>query len=237
MPSFDRRAQIAEQMDAPDCDAEKLLRSYAQLALINKTIARTRPLLRRYVLEDAARVARSTSFLDVGCGGGDVLCWLARASVRAGIDIRLVGIDSDPRAVAFARRTLGPFPNASVIEASIADLERLHIRADYVFCSHVLHHVPDEELTSALRCLRRAANRRLIVSDLERSPVAYWLFTALAAVAFHRSFVYHDGRLSIRRGFRLPELEDACRQAGFPPATRVCRMPPSRALVIAPGMS
>jgi hypothetical protein len=101
--------------------------------------------------------------------------------------------------------------------------------------NHVLHHIPPEDLAPFLRKLRLAARRRLLVNDLERSAVSYGLYTLLAGVAFHKSFVFADGRLSIRKGFRAPELEATCVQAGFPPGFRVERMAPWRVVITAVG--
>ena len=231
MRSFEERIYVAEAIDDPHCDAERLLRTYAHLAIINKTLSRMGHLLRRHVLEDAVRVGGSTTVLEFGCGGGDVLASLARAGARAGIDLHLVGLDNDPRAVARAKQTLAPYVNTHVQQGSIDDLVRFP--ADYVFCNHVLHHFPPDEVVPVLRKLHLAARRRLLVNDLERSAMAYWLYTALAGVAFHKSFVYADGRLSICKGFRVPELEAACRQADFPPGFRVERLPPWRVVITA----
>ncbi len=235
MLAFEERVFAGEQMDADDADRGKLERSYAQLATINRYLSRMHGLLQRHVLAPAIRAGTSPSVLEVGCGGGDVMRWLARAAKRAGIELRLSGIDADPRAVAHARATLAEYPDVTVRQGDIANLESDRLTADYVFCNHVLHHISPSDIATALRSLRRAAKRRLLVNDLERSATAYALFSALARVAFRKSFVYDDGRLSIRKGFRVPELIVACRQAAFPGASRIFRLSPWRVVVVAPG--
>jgi 2-polyprenyl-3-methyl-5-hydroxy-6-metoxy-1,4-benzoquinol methylase len=234
MISFRKRIYVPEAMEAADADAVKHERSYAQLAVINRTIARMPGLLRHHVLLPVARRGGSASVLEVGCGGGDVLVWLARAARAEGISLELCGLDSDARAVAHARHALASYPEARVRHASLDELDLIGESADYVLCNHVLHHLPPQEIVDALRTLRRAARRRLLINDLERSRSAYWLFSALARVAFRRSFVAEDGCLSIRKGFRVPELQAACRQADFPRASRVFRAAPWRVVIVAP---
>jgi len=234
MRSFRERLYVGEAMDAPDADPGKLRRSYAQLALINAWLSRMAGLLRRHVLTPAARMAGSPTVMEVGCGGGDVLLWLARAARAQGTRLSLVGVDADERALETARKTLAGVPELRLRRATIADLPSLE-PADFVFCNHVLHHVPPAEIPVALATLRRTAKRRLLVNDLERSSIAYALFSGLASVAFTDSFVRSDGLLSIRKGFRAHELAAACAEAGFPSATRILRLFPWRVVILAAG--
>lgn len=233
LPSFKQRVYLPEQMDAPDCDLSKLERTYVQLAIINRTLSRMTSLLQRHVLADVERVGGTATIAEFGCGGADVLAWLANEGKRRGLRLKLVGVDSDPRAVERARANLGRFENATVVVGSLGDLQAQG--ADYVFSNHVLHHIAPYDLVPVLAQLRGACTRRLLINDLERSATAYALYTALAAVAFHRSYVFADGRLSIRKGFRVSELQQACADAGYPAATVVGRVLPWRVVIVAPG--
>ncbi len=235
MSRFDRRIFVPEAIDTDDGDSARMQRTYAHLALINRWLSRMRGLLAEVVLDDVARSGGSARVLEVGCGGGDVLAWLARAGARRGLHLHLRGVDADPRAVTRARATLMRYGNVTVEQGTIAELGERIAPADYVFCNHVLHHVPPDAVVPVLRRLRASARRSLLVNDLERSALAYGLYTALAGLLFHRSHVWSDGRLSIRKGFRLPELTALCREAGFPAPTRIERRFPWRVVIVAPG--
>jgi trans-aconitate 2-methyltransferase len=78
--------------------------------------------------------------LDVGCGDGRITAEMARA-VSGGF---VVGVDSSPAMIEFARRNFRPdrFPN---LEFRIMDARHLRLerRVDLVFSSSVLHWVDD----------------------------------------------------------------------------------------------
>jgi 2-polyprenyl-3-methyl-5-hydroxy-6-metoxy-1,4-benzoquinol methylase len=232
-PDLSQRMFAPELMDAPDCDPGRLQRSYRELALINQWLARARHLLTRHVLDHVARTPeRPARFVDVGCGGGDVLAFM-QARVRARrLPLQLVGVDLDPRAVSFARARLGPRSDVRVLEGSALALEELGLPFDYVFCNHMLHHFPDQEVPQVLAALHHAAGRRLLVSDLLRSPWAYAGYSLLAGVLFHRSYTFHDGRLSIRKGFHPDELARAAQTAGIAGA-QVGTLAPGRVYLLA----
>ena len=235
LPSFAQRIYLAEQMDAADCDDVKLQRTYVQLAIINRLLSRMRALLEREILGHAKARGGEVTIAELGCGGGDVLAWLAKRCQQEGIRVQLVGVDSEARACQRAERKLARFANVRIVQGSLDELEAA--KPDYVYCNHVLHHIPPGDLVLVLQRLHGCARRLLLINDLERSPMAYVLYTALAAVAFHRSFVFSDGRLSIRKGFVVPELQQACEAAGFPQGTVVKRLPPWRVVITAPAAS
>lgn len=225
---FSHRVYAVEAMDSELCEERKLSRTYRHLSVINSVLSRMQGLLRRLIVDDVKRLGGSASVLEVGCGGGDVLARLARTCRREGISLQLKGIDTDPRAIAYAQERFGDDP---MVQFNLAGLDDVGGTFDYVFCNHVLHHIPPGQLTAFLRRLSQLKRRRLIVNDLERSPLAYALFTAMAGLLFHRSFVFADGRLSIRKGFRPDELRHACREAGLEGSFSVRRLFPWRVLV------
>jgi 2-polyprenyl-3-methyl-5-hydroxy-6-metoxy-1,4-benzoquinol methylase len=228
MMDFTQRIYLPEAMDALVCNGRKLDRTYRHLAIINRGLSRMNSLLRRTIVEHARAMGTPASVLEVGCGGGDVLAQLARMSRRAKVNLQLVGIDRDPRAIAYAQQRFADEPN---LRFSVSSLEHVGGTFDYVFCNHVLHHVEPDNLAPFLRRLSQLKRRRLLINDLDRSPMAYALFTVVAGLLFHRSFAFSDGRLSIRKGFRATELHEACQEARLGDTYRVERLFPWRLVI------
>jgi SAM-dependent methyltransferase len=234
---FPQRRFTAELMDAPDCDEQRLRQSYVELAAINRWLSRAPSLLDRYVLADLPALTRGAPqrtirVVDAGCGGGDVLAWLHRRAQALHLDLDLIGVDRDPRAVRFARERHGERPGLRFVEGSLYDLATIAPPADYVFCNHVLHHFADRDVPAVLASLFAATGRRLLINDLARSRLSYLAFTLLAALACRKSYTFHDGRLSIQKGFQEGELVAAAQRAQLPrPLVATCA--PGRIFLVA----
>ena len=75
-----------------------------------------------------------------------------------------------------------------------------------VIANQFLHHFTPQALQAHLPGL--VANTRvLLISDLHRHPVAHAGFRAAARLFRASPIAYHDGLVSIRRGFTRSELE------------------------------
>jgi 2-polyprenyl-3-methyl-5-hydroxy-6-metoxy-1,4-benzoquinol methylase len=199
------RAREPELMDLPDSDPRRLRRTLRQIVLINLLLTGYRRLLERTVLEDLSHHPGRPPYtlLDVGSGGGDIAAWLARRQP----DLRIICLDHDPRAVAFARRRCAALPAIEVRLGSVSELDSME-RFDYVLAHDFLHHLPEGEIAPAVQAMLRRARRLLVASDLLRSRHSFVIFSLFAAVFLHRSFAAADGRLSIRKGFLPEELRE-----------------------------
>ena len=201
------RSRERELMDSFSSDRARLRRTLDQFYLVNLLLTRARGLLERWFFADMARdKSRAYTLLDLGSGGGDLATWLARRARRLGVKLRIVCLDHDPRAAAYARNRCRAFSEIEVLQESVFRLDALP-RFDYVFANHFLHHLADEEIAGVLGAIGRRARRRFLVSDLERSRLALWGYSAFAALFLRNSFSFSDGRLSIRKGFTKAELE------------------------------
>jgi 2-polyprenyl-3-methyl-5-hydroxy-6-metoxy-1,4-benzoquinol methylase len=186
-------------MDDPDCDSARLARTYAQFAAINGLVSNWQGVYRRQIRP--ALAAGATSILDVGCGGGDVLRLLARLARRDRYPVELLGIDPDPRAIAFAQAQ----PKDSGLRFECADLYNFSRRSDLLISNHVLHHLPNDAIGTFCEATASRARIGVVHADICRSGRALALFP-LVGGWFRGSFILEDGLRSIRRSFTADEL-------------------------------
>lgn len=154
---------------------------------------------------------RPIRILDVGCGAGDVARAVARWGRRKGYRLRIAAIDRHPLVADLAIQRCRGYPEIAVSQRDLFDLDGE--RYDYVHASQFLHHFPDAEVPSVLRHLLRLARRKAVVNDLIRAPLHY--LAAVILSPFTSPVFRHDSLLSVRKGFKPPELERLLRENGF----------------------
>jgi 2-polyprenyl-3-methyl-5-hydroxy-6-metoxy-1,4-benzoquinol methylase len=217
-----RETQLLELMDDPDCDLRRLENTYRLFGPVNRVVSGWRGLYRdriRPLLE--ATTTRPFRLLDLGSGGGDIARSLAGWAWRDGLALEVTAADPDERAHAFA--SAAPHPGVTVRQAWGSELADAGERFDLVVSNHVLHHLDD--VPAFLAESERLAPRALH-SDIRRSSLALALYSAATWPTARRSFLFTDGRLSIRRSYTAAEL-----QAVVPTGWRAEAARPFRVLV------
>ncbi|MDZ7772315.1 MAG: methyltransferase domain-containing protein [Balneolaceae bacterium] len=226
-----RRPELTEEMDRPDCDPERLRRTYRQFAILNRLISRWDHLYRsevRPLLASRPENMGPARLLDIGFGGGDIPARLARLARGDGFRLKVTAVDSDPRAVDYAaERHAGSGVRYRL--ASPAQLLEKGEAGDYdlVTSNHLMHHLAPGELGELLGQARRLSCGPVLFCDIERSDWAWLLFGLLSRPFFHRSFITRDGLRSIRRSYTRREL-----RAAAPPGWEVRALPLFRLLLV-----
>ena len=208
MPLFlrQRETDLREKMDDSECDPEKLRNTYAQFGAVNALVSGWDKVYRRFILPFAATRSH-THLLDVGSGGGDIPRRVAKWAARDRINLTITAIDPDERAISYARSQPHP-ENVTFRCVSTTDLLRTGETFDLVTSNHLLHHLSAEEVQTICRESAKLSRGPVVHKDLERADFAYAGFAALALPFFHRSFIAHDGLISIRRSFTRDELQE-----------------------------
>lgn len=206
---FSRRADLPEVMDDDHLDPAIYAAVIADLAQVN-TITLARPPTLAW-LKRQTRGVQSFSVLDVGFGHGDMLRAIAAWARDSGKQVRLIGIDLNPRSAPVARAATDP---ALGIDYRTGRAEMLGFRPDFIVSSLVAHHMDDAELVGFIRWMQGAALRGWLINDLHRHPIAWAGFRALALLLRWHPIVAHDGALSVRRAFTRADWARLLDQAG-----------------------
>jgi SAM-dependent methyltransferase len=102
---------------------------------------------------------------------------------------------------------------------------------DVALCTLTLHHFPDEAAARLVSELARVSRGLVLVSDLERQPLAYLAAKALSLTWWRRNrLTRSDGPLSVLRSFTAEELGEIGRRSGMQEA-RVRRHFPFRLIL------
>lgn len=153
------------------------------------------------------------SILDVGCGGGAFTRLLAERYSRTTI----VGIDTSLDAIRDAQDKYNShsLKNLFFEHRNNPELKEPTNSFDVVIATLICHHLTDQQLVEFLKEACRISKRAVVINDLHRHPLAYYLFGLISPVLFNNRLIQHDGMLSIKRAFKRKDLEQYLVAAGI----------------------
>ena len=108
----------------------------------------------------------------------------------------------------------GPSPWLDAPRADLSGLEQ-QLRSLTTQIESIRRPCGVEDAVGALQDMDKLATRGVIVSDLHRTRGGYVAVSVLSRL-FGNSVVQHDGPLSVRRAFRVRELDALAEEAGLP---------------------
>ncbi len=235
---FRRAENTVEMLDGP-IPLTDLAGCLADLARLN-AIFGGRFLSVRHVkrlMGDVPR-DRTLTVLDVGTGGADIPCAIARWARRVGRRIRILAMDRDAATLAVARHVTASYPEIVQLQG---DAQALPVRfgsVDVVISALTLHHLEPAAAVPALAEMDAAARRGIVVNDLMRSRAAYCVVWLATRALTRNPISRHDGPLSVRRAYTPGEVRALCEKAGlfdvrvhrYPPLARQCAVRAKRRL-------
>ncbi|MCX2454072.1 methyltransferase domain-containing protein [Pedobacter sp. PLR] len=152
------------------------------------------------------------SILDVGCGNGDMLRVLADYANSNHLKFKLKGIDANAFTVQHASQLSSAYENISYECVDVFQESALPEHYDIILCTLTLHHFKDPEIIQLLTIFREKARLGIVINDLQRSAIPYYLFIALCFVFRLNKMSKEDGLISILRGFKRKDLEQYSNQ-------------------------
>ena len=199
------RSNAAEIMDDFDMEGEILRDALDKIAKINQllggnkvTIDAVKILLKNKSKQTPIRI------LDIGCGNGDMLRALANYAIKNDLNFSLIGIDANNFTIQHAKQLSLNYPNISFECKNI--FENTTEECDIMLCTLTLHHFKDKEIIQLLSNIKPLVKVGIIINDLHRNPLAYYLFKALCFSFNLNDMSREDGLISILRGFKKADL-------------------------------
>ena len=200
------RSHLTEKMDDFSISGVELRKTLITLGRINRWLGGNRVTLNgiKKVLNGHPK-EQPITILDLGCGGGDMLRDVAEFGVQSGYSFRIIGIDANENTLGYAKELSNSFPDIKFLHCNIFSNEFEQMEYDLVLTSLFLHHFDDKELETLLKRILEKASIGIVVNDLHRHPMAYFLFRLLC-VFTNNKMVKEDGLVSILKGFKREEL-------------------------------
>ena len=225
-----KRRRQQEIMDQADLDDQRHVQALQGLERINRWTASGRlfwPSLLKAAGLGGSGVLR---MLDVATGSGDSPIGLWRKAKRANIPVEISACDRSLTALAHARRRAAE--HAACVHFFQRDILAgpLPVVHDVVMCSLFLHHLSEDDTVQALRTMAQAALRLVLIHDLRRCDLGWWLAYLGTRLLSASPIVHFDGPVSVEGAYTDAEILGLAERAGMVNAT-VSRHWPCRFLL------
>tara|TARA_B100000780_G_scaffold179623_1_gene125910 strand:- start:369 stop:1091 length:723 start_codon:yes stop_codon:yes gene_type:complete len=150
---------------------------------------------------------KTITIVDLGCGHGDILRDVAKFGRKNNYSFNLIGIDANFAAIEYAKELSKEYSELSFKTMDIFSEDFKKQSYDVVLCTLFLHHFKNEELISFLKNTIHKATIGVVVNDLHRHKLAYYLFK-LIGFFIKNKMVREDGLTSVLRAFKRKDLEN-----------------------------
>ncbi len=204
--STKQRTDKEELMDDFSIGGDLLRDTLDKLENINRWLGGNKVTINglKKILENHPKEQEIT-IIDIGCGHGDILRDVAKFGRKHHYKFKLIGVDANPTAIDYANELSKEYSELSFETQDIFS-EAFKTRSfDVVLATLFLHHFKEKELTSFLDDTVKQTNIGVVVNDLHRHKLAYYLFMLLS-IFISNKMIIEDGLTSVLRGFKRKDL-------------------------------
>jgi 2-polyprenyl-3-methyl-5-hydroxy-6-metoxy-1,4-benzoquinol methylase len=202
------RSTQSEIMDDFDLKGDDMKKVLTDLKNVNKWLGGNKISIKGIIkLLPRGAKEQTITILDLGCGDGEILRECARFAKKEGYNFRLIGVDANTYILEEARRRSTDFQNISFFKKDVFSSEIKELDYDIALCTLFLHHFSNEDIKALVQRFMDHAKVGVVVNDLHRSRLAFWLFKMVSYLILKTSIARTDGLISVARGFKRKELE------------------------------
>jgi 2-polyprenyl-3-methyl-5-hydroxy-6-metoxy-1,4-benzoquinol methylase len=209
------RSTEIEIMDDLDMSGEALINSLDQLANINKWLGGNKTTIDslKTILKTQAK-DKTISIVDLGCGNGDMLRKVAHFGKKNDYKFNLLGIDANQTTIDYAIKLSANFPEITYKKEDVLSKEFATHTYDIAMCTLFLHHFEDHVALDFVQALLKNAKIGVVINDLHRHWLAYYLFKLLTSVIGNK-MTREDGLTSILKAFKRIDLEGFSKKLNY----------------------
>jgi 2-polyprenyl-3-methyl-5-hydroxy-6-metoxy-1,4-benzoquinol methylase len=206
---FSERNSSKELLDGDAIPEDELRLNLKELHTINKYLGGYG--VSRNALRKISQPGKNIQFVDIGCGGGDLLAEIRKFAKQNHLNLRPCGIDNKAVCRDYSKERNGEL--AEIVCDDYRNLFTHFPQANVVHASLFCHHLSRQEIVDLIRlCISNSGI--LLVNDLERHPLAYYSIKMLTGIFSGSRLVKHDAPLSVLRGFKKREWISMLLEAG-----------------------
>jgi len=205
--STKERADKEEIMDDFSIGGDLLRDTLDKLENINRWLGGNKVTVKglKLLLKNHSK-GKEITIVDIGCGHGDILRDVAKFGRKYGYKFKLIGVDANPTAIEYAKELSVKYPELSFNTQDIFSNKFKNRKIDVVLATLFLHHFKEPELVSFLENTLKQTKIGIVVNDLHRHKLAYYLFLLLS-IFISNKMIIEDGLTSVLRGFKRIDLE------------------------------
>jgi len=201
------RSNETELMDDFSMKGDLLRDTLDKLGEINKWLGGNRITLNgiKKLLKQQPK-DKTYTIIDLGCGHGDILRLIANYGRKNNYKLKLIGVDANQDAIDYANELSSNYKELKFCKVDIFSNDFNNLDYDIALSTLFLHHFNQEEILSLLKKISKKARLGIVINDLHRNKVAYYLFKLLS-LTISNHMIAQDGLTSILRAFKRKELE------------------------------
>ncbi|MGX1930086.1 methyltransferase domain-containing protein [Flagellimonas sp. 2504JD4-2] len=199
------RSRQLEMMDDPNMKFEELKAAYKDINRCNKWLGGDNITL--YAVWNLVKqdLSKSYTILDMGCGDGTMLLKLSRFLNKHHVSHRMIGVDLRDDVLHIAKKKTAAYPNISFEKMDILKADD-SFGCDILINTLTMHHFEEERIDAFLNQFVKLAKTGVVINDLHRSGLAYYLFKIFSHLFLRTKVARYDGLVSILKGFKRKEL-------------------------------
>lgn len=201
-----KRNTERELMDDPKVRTATLLNVLKDINRANRMLGGNRITISAMARLMEENPKESYTIVDMGCGDGTMLRAVALFCRKKGYAVKLIGLDLSEKAIQIAKDASQGFSGIQFLQKDILELKMGDLECDILLCTLTVHHFHNEQIPIFLKQFVKLARIGVVINDLQRSSLAYYLFKGFSAIFIRTKIARHDGLISIKSGFTKREL-------------------------------